>query len=92
MNNVEYQRNKMNTLFGLDRKIGFKTNKYSFMQKICKNGSKITKNDPKSPLFDSIQQYSTLFDFKKGICFLYETKRVTCFDPIRLPNSKTNTE
>ena len=28
------------------------------MKKACKNGSKITKNVPKCPLFDSIQHYS----------------------------------
>ena len=54
--------------------------------KICKNGSKITKNVPKMP---SIWQYSTVFDFKKRIRFLYETKS---FDPIWVPNSEMNTE
>ena len=40
----------------------------------------------------TIGQYSTLFDFKKGIRFLYETNRLAYFDPIWVPNSKTNTE
>ena len=52
----------------------------------------MSQNAHYSTVFDSIRQYSTLFDFKKGICFLYETNRLACFDPIRVPNSKTNTE
>ena len=46
----------------------------------------------KCPKMHTIRQYSTVFDFKKGICFLYETNRLACFDPIRVPNTETNTE
>jgi len=46
----------------------------------------------KCPKMPTIRQYLTLFDFEKGICFLYETNRLACFDPIGVPNSKMNTE
>ena len=39
----------------------------------------------------TIWQYLTVIDIirlKKGIRFLYETIRLACFDPIRVPNSK----
>ena len=42
------------------------------VQKTCQNGSNMSKNIPKYPIFDIIWLYSTLFDFKKGICFLYK--------------------
>ena len=62
------------------------------MQKICKNGSKITNNVPKCSLFNSIQHYLTL---KK--VFISNMKRIgwpvlTKFDPIWVPNSETNIE
>ena len=34
----------------------------------------------------------TLFDFKKGTHFLYETNRLVCFDPIWVPYRETNRE
>ena len=40
----------------------------------------------------STEQYSTLFDIKKGVHFLDETKSLACFDPIWVTNSKTNTQ
>ena len=46
----------------------------------------------KWPKMAPIWQYSTLFNFKKGIRFLYKTNRLACLDPIRVPNSKTYTE
>ena len=95
-NNVKYRRIKTNKLFGLDRKSQFKTNNYSFfyllMSNSAKNMWKWLKNVPKCPLFDSIWQYSTLFNFKKGIRFLFKTNRLACFDPIWVPNSETSTE
>ena len=48
----------------------------------CQNGSKINKNVPKCHLFDSIR-------LKKGICFLCETNRLACFDPIVVPEADT---
>ena len=34
--------------------------------------SKWLKNEQKCPKMPTIQHYSTVFDFKKGICFLYK--------------------
>ena len=46
-----------------------------------------------STVFDNcIRQYLTLFDFKKGIRFLFETNRLACFVLIWVPNSETKTE
>jgi hypothetical protein len=52
----------------------------------------MTKNFPKCPLFDSIQQYLTLFNFKKGIRLLHKTNRLAKFDLIWALSSKTNTK
>ena len=72
------------------------------MQKTCKNVPKMPTIRQYSTvfdiirhyltLFDIIRTYSTLFDFKKGIRFLYQKNRLACFHPIRVPNSKMNTE
>ena len=40
----------------------------------------------------TIRQYSTVFNFKKGICFLCEMNWLACFNPIKVPNNETNTE
>ena len=88
----------MNKLLGLYWKSRFKMNNYAFFYLFMSSSIKmlkwlkITKNVPKCPAFDSIQQYSTLFDFKKGICFVCKTNRLACFNPIRVPNSKTYTK
>ena len=58
--------------------------------KTCKNGLKMAANVSKCPVFDSIQQYSTLFDFIKGIHFACKINRLTRFDPICVPNTETN--
>ena len=58
--------------------------------KTCKNGSKMTKNVPKCKLLDSVCPYLPLLKFKKGICILWETNRMACFDPIRVSNNKMN--
>ena len=52
----------------------------------------MNKNNPKCPLFDTIWQYSTIFDFIKRYFFLCETNRLAYFDPIRVPSNKTNVE
>ena len=69
LNNVEYRQIKRNKLFGLDRKCQFKTNNYLFFICLCRIVQKnvkmahiLPKNVPKCPLFDSIQQYSAVFD------------------------------
>ena len=37
--------------------------------------------------------YLTVFDFKiRNFFFLYEMNRLVCFDPIQVPNNKTNNE
>ena len=59
-NNVEFQRIKMNNLFGLDRKSGFKTNNY--LLKSANNMKKWLKNYKKCPKMATIRQYWTLFD------------------------------
>ena len=51
--------------------------------KTCKNGSKMTKNVPKCPVFNSIRKCLTL----KKVFVVY-----ACIDPIWEPNNKTNTE
>ena len=60
--------------------------------KMAQKLPKLVHNGPKWPLFLSIQQYLTLFDFRKGIRFLYEINSLAFFDPIWLPNSKTITK
>ena len=44
--------------------------------------SKWLKNVPKYPLFD----------FEKGICFVFETNRLAYFDSIWVPNNGKNTK
>ena len=51
----------------------------------------MSQNAHKLTVFESIQHYLTLLDFKKGIRFFYETNRLACFNPIQVPNSGTNT-
>ena len=71
----------MNKLFALNQKSQFKTNKNLFIlffnvkycKKICKNGSKITKNYQNAhylTVFDNIQHYSIL----KGYSFRIPNK------------------
>ena len=37
-----------------------------------------------------IWQYSTIFDFKKSICFICKMNRLAWFHPIYVPNTETN--
>ena len=90
----------MYTLYGLDWKIQFKKNNYLVFYLLMSNSAKnmkiwlkyyqkMSQNAHYFTLFDSFQHYLTL---KKGICYLYETNRLICFDPIWVLNSETNTE
>ena len=55
------------------------------MQKHVKIVQKWTKNF-------TIQQNSTVFDFKKGICFVCKTNRLACLDLIWVLNNEMNIE
>ena len=90
LNNVQYRQIKTNKLFYLDWKSRFKTNNYSNFYLFMLNSSKNTSNGPK--VSKNVPQYSTVFDFKKGICFICKTKMLACVDPIWEPNIEKNTE
>ena len=106
MNNVEYRWIKTHKLFGFDQKSWIKTNNNYIFYLIMSKSEKCLKDNQKclkahySTLFDSIQhystvfniirQYSTLFDFKKSIRFSCQRNKLTWFNLICVPNTKTN--